>query len=82
MKRLLRKPPHGGDPLRMQKEQWKPMLFSEDGSEVGFVETLYGQVEWGTESAWESEVWPRLSVFKYIFRFALFLLRQILYELT
>ena len=58
------------------------VTFSEDGSEVGFVETLYGQVEWGTESAWESEVWPRLSFFKYTFRFVLFFLRQILYELT
>jgi len=33
------------------------VTFSEDGSEVGFVETLYGKVDWGTERAWEeSEV--------------------------
>ena len=49
------------------------VTFSEDGSEVGFVETLYGKVDWGTERAWEeSEVRTFLFFFNdYMFCFVL-----------
>jgi len=59
------------------------VTFSEDGSEVGFVETLYGKVDWGTERAWEeSEVRAFLFFFMIIY-FASFFRRRIYYsELT
>jgi hypothetical protein len=50
------------------------VTFSEDGSEVGFVETLYGKVDWGTEGAWE-ETEVRAS-FVFFFNDCLFLLRS------
>ena len=59
------------------------VTFSEDGSEVGFVETLYGKVDWGTERAWEEiEVRVSFVFFSTIAYFIAFVRRRFSVELT
>jgi len=59
------------------------VTFSEDGSEVGFVETLYGKVDWGTERAWEeTEVRESFVFFSTIAYFIAFVRRRFSVELT
>ena len=56
------------------------VTFSEDGSEVGFVETLYGKVDWGTERAWEESEVRTFLFFFMIICFASFFRRRIYYS--
>ena len=55
------------------------VTFSEDGSEVGFVETLYGKVDWGKERGRRAR-YGRFSFFFMITCFASFFRRRIYYS--